>query len=190
MPRVESFNRDTVLDGAMQVFWKHGFNGTSMQQLVEATGLNRSSLYNSFGDKMALYQAALKQYAGITQHQLQQAIQQAKNPLEALRNIFLTFLPEIVRENKGCMGMSCKNEMAGELSIKRFLEHNQSQTLQLFEKLIQSGQDQQVINKEQSAQNYAWHVYNSFQGYRMTGILVKDENILRGIIDNSLKNLE
>lgn len=87
------------------------------------------------------------------------------------------------------MGMSCKSEMYGEQSIKYFLENNQEQILTLFEKLVASGQESQVINKDQSAREYAWHIYNSFQGYRMTGILVKDEKVLKGIINNSLKIL-
>ena len=190
MPRVESFDRDVVLQNAMQVFWANGFNATSMQQLVDATGLNRSSLYNSFGDKMELYRAALKEYAGDTQQQIQCAIGKAENPLAAIRAVFENFLPEIMNDSKGCMGMSCKSEMSGDLSIKNFLENNQEQTLTLFEKLVANGQSSRVINKNQDARDYAWHIYNSFQGYRMTGILVKDEMILKSIINNSLKILE
>ncbi len=190
MPRVENFDRPTVLKNVMNVFWDYGYNATSMQQLVEATGLNRSSLYNSFGDKMDLYKAALKEYAGLTQEQLQVAISKATNELEALRNIFENFLPEIVQKSKACMGMSCKSEMSGEESIKYFLENNQAQTIALFEQLITRGQQQGVINTKQPASAYAWHVYNSFQGYRMTGILVQDEQILKGIINNSLQLLE
>lgn len=190
MPRVESFDRTAVLQDAMKVFWANGYNATSMQDLVNATGLNRSSLYNSFGDKMDLYRASLKEYTGNTQQQLQCAISKADNPLEAIRAIFENFLPEIVNESKGCMGMSCKSEMSGELSIKHFLENNQEQTMTMFEKLVASGQQSGVINTDQSARDYAWHIYNSFQGYRMTGILVNDEAVLRNIINNSLKILE
>jgi TetR/AcrR family transcriptional repressor of nem operon len=190
MPRVETFDRDQVLQNAMQVFWKNGYNATSMQQLVNATGLNRSSLYNSFGDKMDLYRASLKAYTSNTQEQLQQATSKAKNPLQAIRSVFENFLPEIVNENKGCMGMSCKSEMSADVGIKSFLENNQEQTLLMFERLVTSGQETGNINKNQTARDYAWHIYNSFQGYRMTGVLVKDEQVLRTIIDNSLKILE
>ena len=95
-----------------------------------------------------------------------------------------------MNDSRGCMGMSCKSEMSSDLSIKYFLENNQEQTLILFEKLVANGQQSGAINKNQEAREYAWHIYNSFQGYRMTGILVKDKNVLKGIIDNSLKILE
>ena len=54
MPKTEIFNRVDVLDKAAKIFSNKGFNGTSMQDLVDTTGLNRSSIYNSFGSKLDL----------------------------------------------------------------------------------------------------------------------------------------
>ncbi|AZQ43085.1 TetR/AcrR family transcriptional regulator [Nonlabens ponticola] len=190
MPRVETFNREQVLEAAMQTFWAHGYQATSMQQLVDATGLNRSSLYNSFGDKMDLYKASLKHYMNGTQQQFTAAIEQAAHPLEAIRNIFYMFLPEIQTDSRGCMSMSCKSELNADVSIKAFLENTQEQSLLMFEKLVRDGQESGVINKDKSSREYAWHVFNAFQGYRMTGILVKDINVLKGIIDLNLSVLE
>ena len=62
MPRVEIFNRDEVLEKAVRLFHNKGYNATSMQDLVDATGLNRSSIYNSFGSKKELYQQSLRAY--------------------------------------------------------------------------------------------------------------------------------
>ena len=62
MARTEVFNREDVLQRAKNIFWLKGYNGTSMQDLVDATGLNRSSIYNSFGSKMELYEKTLLKY--------------------------------------------------------------------------------------------------------------------------------
>ena len=62
MPRAVEFDNAKVLESAMDLFWKKGYHATSMQDLTEATGLNRSSLYNTFGCKMQLYRTALTQY--------------------------------------------------------------------------------------------------------------------------------
>ena len=56
------FDRNDVLDRAIQLFWKNGFNGSSMQQVVRATGLKPGSLYHSFGNKEALFHEALERY--------------------------------------------------------------------------------------------------------------------------------
>jgi AcrR family transcriptional regulator len=58
--RPRSFDPDQVLDRARAVFWNLGYAATSLDDLAAATGLNRPSLYAAFGDKRALYVAALK----------------------------------------------------------------------------------------------------------------------------------
>lgn len=62
MGRPRAFDTDAALDAIMQVFWAKGFDGTSLQELVGATGLNKGSLYAAFGDKRAMYAQALALY--------------------------------------------------------------------------------------------------------------------------------
>ena len=61
--RPRSFDPDEVLDRAREVFWNLGYAATSLDDLAAATGLNRPSLYAAFGDKHALYMAALERTA-------------------------------------------------------------------------------------------------------------------------------
>lgn len=60
MPREKQFSDADVLDSAADLFATHGFQGTSLAMLLEATGLGKQSLYNSFGDKRELYLKALE----------------------------------------------------------------------------------------------------------------------------------
>lgn len=62
MARPRKFDEQQVIENLMQVFWKKGFEATSMQDLVKASGLLKGSLYGAFGDKQALYLASLKHY--------------------------------------------------------------------------------------------------------------------------------
>ena len=57
------FDRTDILDKSIQLFWRHGFSGSSMQQVVQATGLKPGSIYHSFGSKEALFREALDRYA-------------------------------------------------------------------------------------------------------------------------------
>jgi len=57
------FNLNDALDASGEVFWRRGYEGTSIQHLVEATGVNRGSLYGTFGNKQGLFLAALDRYA-------------------------------------------------------------------------------------------------------------------------------
>jgi len=62
MPRAREFDEAQVLDRALDVFWRRGYDGTALSELVEATGLQRQSLYNAFTDKHGLFQAVLARY--------------------------------------------------------------------------------------------------------------------------------
>ena len=62
MPRPKEFNPDQALDKAMQVFWHKGYEATSMEDLLTAMDLNRGSLYDTFGDKRALFLKAMDRY--------------------------------------------------------------------------------------------------------------------------------
>jgi AcrR family transcriptional regulator len=56
------FDKDAALEAAMLLFWKRGYEGTSMADLTQAMGLNPSSIYAAFGDKHALFQLVVKRY--------------------------------------------------------------------------------------------------------------------------------
>ena len=62
MARPKSFDEEAVLDQAVQLFWQRGYEGTSLADLETHLGLGRQSLYNSFGDKHALFLKALDRY--------------------------------------------------------------------------------------------------------------------------------
>jgi AcrR family transcriptional regulator len=63
MAGVKQFDPNEVLDRAMALFWRRGYEATSIEDLVEATGINRGSIYATFGDKKRLFLAVLDRYA-------------------------------------------------------------------------------------------------------------------------------
>ncbi|MEO1013491.1 MAG: TetR family transcriptional regulator C-terminal domain-containing protein [Bacteroidota bacterium] len=141
---------------------------------------------------MELYQKSLGHYKKETGVTFQRALLKAKNPLEAIRLIFEGFLPEMLADEKGkgCFIMNCKTEMANqEKDVNQWLLRMQEDSLALFQDLIEDGQQQGLINKDQDAESYAYFVFSSFQGFRMTGILVKDKAVLQNIIGNTIRIL-
>lgn len=62
MARKREFDEDKVLDALRDVFWQHGYEGTSYAQIMAATGLQKGSLYAAFGDKKSLYHKAISRY--------------------------------------------------------------------------------------------------------------------------------
>lgn len=62
MARTKEYDREQVLSKAAKLFWRKGFDATSMSELVEATGLNTASMYKEFGNKEGLFESALEDY--------------------------------------------------------------------------------------------------------------------------------
>jgi TetR/AcrR family transcriptional repressor of nem operon len=68
MARPRKFDEQQVIENLMKVFWSKGYEATTMQDLVKASGLLKGSLYGAFGDKQALYLTSLKHYNGTRIH--------------------------------------------------------------------------------------------------------------------------
>lgn len=60
--RPRTFDRETALDSAVDVFWEHGYEGASLTQLCAAMGINKPSLYAAFGDKRRLFEEVVERY--------------------------------------------------------------------------------------------------------------------------------
>src|SRR5258708_5550554 len=75
MGRPRGFAEDTALEAAMRVFWEKGYEGATLGDLTDAMGINRSSLYASFGDKETLFQLAIARYADGPAAYLRKALQ-------------------------------------------------------------------------------------------------------------------
>jgi len=107
MGRPKSYERAEALDRAMRVFWAKGYEGTHLSALVEATGLNRFSLYNEFGGKEGLYHAALEHYvAGLGG--LQQVLEREPLGLANVRAFHRALLVDDFQN--GCFALSTIRE--------------------------------------------------------------------------------
>jgi len=93
----KQFDVDIVLDAAMVEFWRAGYADTSLDDLSRATGLNRSSIYSSFGDKDSLYLRCLDRYAVRYGERYEQALScgSSGEPLRAVRAFFEVTLQRI-----------------------------------------------------------------------------------------------
>src|SRR3984885_4084175 len=109
MGRPKGFSREEVLEKAMPVFWKHGFADTSLQELEQATGVNKSGLYTEFRDKEDLFVACLRHYL---ESQGKRGLL-TKKPL-GWKNIetFLKNGPLNKGEQQGCFSVNSMREFA------------------------------------------------------------------------------
>lgn len=114
MPRPKEFEPNAVLDKAMQLFWRKGYEATSIQDLVEHMGINRFSLYDTFGDKHRLYLAALDRYRQKVASESLAILEHSREGLPAIRRYFLALLDSAAtpQGKEGCLMANSAVEVA------------------------------------------------------------------------------
>lgn len=103
--RPKCFDRETVLEAAMMLFWERGFEQTSVDEVASAMDIRTSSLYSSFGDKEGLFLAAVNHYLAGRGSVFDEAVIKGKSVRESFSNLFKVTARELTRTDqpRGCM---------------------------------------------------------------------------------------
>lgn len=102
--RPRQFNRDDVLDRAMQLFWQQGYESTGIAQLGEHLGIGRQSLYATFGDKRGLFIEAIRRYADEMMRPLIELLQAPGSGLANINAVLDQWLANAISEDFcGCL---------------------------------------------------------------------------------------
>jgi AcrR family transcriptional regulator len=105
--RKRAFDKSDALDRAMRVFWENGYNGTSVNDLTEALGINKPSLYAAFGNKEQLFETALNHYASHYGAPLfKRLTEPAETPFDKRVRCYMTGIIDLINSKespKGCM---------------------------------------------------------------------------------------
>lgn len=142
MPWEKQFDRNEILDRVMQAFWERGYEATSMQDLVDCTGVNRGSLYATYGDKRALFLAALHMY-GENRTRLLAELESRYSPREAIRQIFLAFISQASEKggNRGCFLTNTALELAAhDPEVGEIVARSQQQVEAFLARMIKLAQ--------------------------------------------------
>jgi TetR/AcrR family transcriptional repressor of nem operon len=102
MPRPKTFDVDDALDRAVDLFWVKGYAATSMEDLVNHLGVNRGSLYSTFGSKQELYELALERYLTSGKHRFAEMITDPATPLREAISALLTSSAK-KSDHRGCL---------------------------------------------------------------------------------------
>lgn len=102
MGRAKEFDVEKAVDAAVAVFREHGYEATSARMLVDAMGIGRQSIYDTFGDKWGLYRAALTQYSEIETRAHRDMLASSDRGIDAIR----AMLDRVVSQaSLGCLGI-------------------------------------------------------------------------------------
>ena len=104
MPRTKAFEPAVALDRAMELFWRQGYSGTPLDQLVRHTGASRYGLYATFGGKRDLFVTSLERYSQAVMDPMLEPLEHARASTAEIRGFFDRVLGVIRRagDGRGC----------------------------------------------------------------------------------------
>lgn len=114
MGRTRTFDTDVALGAAMETFWRHGFEATSVQVLCQAMEVQPGSVYAAFGSKRDLFVAALRSYAETVSADAVERINDAPSGVQGIRSYFDHLVDAMVdgRRRWGCLITNSLIELA------------------------------------------------------------------------------
>lgn len=192
MPWEKSFDVSAVLDRAMQEFWRRGYEATSMQDLVNATGVNRASLYATYGDKQELFAAALRHYDKDVRSSTLSRLAETHAPDEAIANLFDMFIGQTGTDggNWGCFIVNTSLELAAhEPKIAETVNKAHDEIEAFFRSMIEKGQGLGTLNKDLDVQSSARQMLAVLLGLLVMIRSRPAASYLRSIRDGALASL-
>ena len=189
MPWEKRFDIDETLDKAMRIFWSRGYEATSMQTLVRGMGINRGSLYDTFGGKRQLFLAALRRYDEHSRRARLRALEQVHGPKDAIQALFSGWIESALEdpERSGCFLTNTALELAvHDREIGDLIARSQQETERFFLRLIVNGQSDGTIPLSVDAPRTAQALLAALIGLLVLARSRPDATLLRSISDSAL----
>lgn len=187
------FDPDAALTDAMQLFWRKGYENTSMQDLLDAMQLSKSSLYQAFGSKQALFERCMTRYGDFMIGQLRTALDNAPSGVAFIRRFLESVLDEARGdcEARGCLVLNTANEFARrDPRIAEAVAEGLARFHEALLAAVQRAQREGDIPSDYDAVTLANYLVSSMSGLKTLSKAGADEASLRGIIGQVLKTLK
>ncbi len=172
MGRPREFSEAAALDSAMRVFWEKGYEGASLEDLTMAMGINRSSLYASFGDKEELFNRVIARYTEGPIAFIHEALQQptARTVVENLLRFTVAFLGDPTHP-RGCLslqgGLACGSSAEG---VKRTMIDWRRRGLKRLEERMRRAQKEGDLTRDIDAKDLARYILVVMNGLAVQAV--------------------
>lgn len=193
MGRPREFDEAAVLDAATQCFWERGYEATSVRELADKMGLTGASLYNTFGDKRALYRRALEHYIDASFADRVRRLEGTLPPRQAIDAFFTEIIQRSLDDpqQKGCMLVNSALEVAPhDPELKEIVAGVLSRIEAFFRRCARAGQRDGTITTCQSATDLGRLLLSVHIGLRVLARARPDRALLEGAVRPALALLD
>jgi TetR/AcrR family transcriptional repressor of nem operon len=183
MARPKEFDQEKALRKAIRLFSRQGFAATSTDELMRVMNVGRQSMYDTFGDKRALFLKALEMYVTESVHSIGVELEKPGSALAAIQNALITFVERRdLSSAEGCMGLNAISEFGqrdGDVTrITRNAARVQRQTLL---RVLTRAQGQREVGSDADLDSMADFFESTLAGIRMAAKAGKSRQALRNI---------
>lgn len=188
--RPRNFDESQVLETAMTVFWERGYDGTSVRELEQATGLGRQSLYNAFGGKQALFRACLVHYEQTHSARMTACLSAEGSPLSAIERLFGAWRAAAAAPCQGCLLLNTLAEFGGrDPEVLAVVERVFAAQRDTLEDRIRAAQALGEVRSDLNPTQAARRLQATGNGLLLIGRLSPDAAVLDGVVADSLASL-
>jgi TetR/AcrR family transcriptional repressor of nem operon len=181
MARVREFDTEAALQGAVELFRARGLEGASVQDIVDATGVGRGSLYAAFGSKEGIYRAALERYRATYAGPLVELVASEAPVRTLVREILTGLVDEIVGDaaERSCLIMRSAVEVSGsDANVAAQVRATTRQLEDAFTAAIARGQRTGELDAAADARDLARFIVMTIHGLRVLGAITPDRAAL------------
>ncbi len=185
MARTREFDEEKVLEAAMQLFWEKGYEATSLSDLTSRMGIQRPSIYSTFGDKKELFEAALRRYTTSRAADIRARLQSHVSVKQA----FATFFEEVIQAeytkdlSNGCFCINTMVELAPhEERFEVLTREHQLYLAVIFQETIERGVQAGELEADTDAKSLAQALIVSLIGLT---VMMKSQP-QRSFVDNAI----
>ena len=192
MPRTKQFDEQIVLERAMELFWQKGFHGTSMQELIDHLGINRASLYDTYGDKQQLFDRALSHYKKQNQQSLLEILNSGKTVKDGFKNLFQNSITAVIKDpdRKGCFMVNTATAFACDSLQMNSLQENKQFIEESFGTALKSAVARGELSADLDINILSRTLFTFFNGLQVTAKIRPNKAELSSSIDTVLDLLD
>jgi len=167
--RPREFNPEIALESAMQLFWRKGYESSSLQDLLGTMGLSKSSFYQTFKSKHALFQNCIEHYRQTLDSEMRTQLENTGSGKTFIKNLFTSVANETSGSaaRRGCLLMNTASEFAQtDQEIAELVSSSIDCITDVFETAIQQAQRQEEIPSDKDARTLATYLVSTMSGVR------------------------
>jgi TetR/AcrR family transcriptional repressor of nem operon len=183
MARPKEFDPERALAKAMNLFWRLGYENTSLEALMKEMGIARQSLYDTFGDKRTLYLKALAHYRDQTNSRMQEILNEIPSVSDGFARLLYGLAAETREQHeRGCLLLTANLQRDPKDAIARdFLRDNQARVEAIFLQALARAQKQGELSPKHEAAALARFFVVTIQGMRAMARLKSDRKALEQV---------